>query len=304
MLPLRHAVRALWTRPQLSLVAVALLALGIGANTTLFALSDAVMFRPFAFADQDRLIIGGGVQAGQRTEIAYPDFVDWRTRARSFDDLAAMGSSNWTATLHLDEPLPVEYRAVSGNFFDVLGARAALGRALKPSDDRRGVAPVVVLSHGFWQRQFGGDPRVIGRSVRFGRRPYTIVGVMPPAFTYPGRPDVWVAIVPAIERFPVPGEPDFVDNRDVSVLLVVGRLKAGVSIEAARIGRRSNRAGACGDVRTDEPHGGDGGAACRRCDRLGADSSVGPARGGGAPADRRRRERRRPVAGADVGATA
>jgi len=234
VLPLRHAVRALWTRPQLSLVAVALLALGIGANTTLFALSDAVMFRPFAFADQDRLIIGGGVQAGQRTEIAYPDFVDWRTRARSFDDLAAMGSSNWTATLHLDEPLPVEYRAVSGNFFDVLGARAALGRALKPSDDRRGVAPVVVLSHGFWQRQFGGDPRVIGRSVRFGRRPYTIVGVMPPAFTYPGRPDVWVAIVPAIERFPVPGEPDFVDNRDVSVLLVVGRLKAGVSIEAAQ----------------------------------------------------------------------
>jgi putative ABC transport system permease protein len=234
VLPLRHAVRALWTRPQLALVAVALLALGIGANTTLFALADAVLFRPFAFADQDRLIIGGGVQAGQRAEIAYPDFVDWRARARSFDDLAAMGSSNWTATLQADEPLPVEYRAVSGNFFDVLGARAALGRTLKPSDDRRGVAPVVVLSHGFWQRQFGGDPRVIGRAVRFGRRPYTIVGVMPPAFTYPGRPDVWVAIVPAVERFPVPGEPDFVDNRDVSVLLVVGRLKAGVPIEAAQ----------------------------------------------------------------------
>ena len=234
MLPLRQAVRALWTRPQLSLVAVALLALGIGANTTLFALADAVMFRPFAFSDQDRLIIGGGVQAGQRAEIAYPDFVDWRTRAHSFDDLAAIGSLNWTATLQADEPVPVAYRIVSGNFFEVLGARAALGRTLTPSDDRRGAAPAIVLSHGFWQRQFGGDPRAIGRTVRFGRRGYTIVGVMPPAFTYPGRPDVWAAIVPAVERPPVAGQPDFVDNRDVSVLLVVGRLKPGVSIEAAQ----------------------------------------------------------------------
>ena len=119
-------------------------------------------------------------------------------RARSFDDLAAIASSNWTGTLRADEPLPVEYRAVSGNFFDVLGARSALGRTLTPADDRRGAALAIVLSHGFWQRQFGGDPRAIGRSVPFGRRLYTIVGIMPPAFTYPERPDAWVAIVPAV----------------------------------------------------------------------------------------------------------
>src|SRR5438874_522400 len=234
MMPLRHAVRALWTRPQPSLVAVALLALGIGANTTLFALADAVMFRPFPFVDQDRLVIAGGVQAGHRAEIPYPDFLDWRTRTHSFDDIAAMGSSNWTGTLKADEPLPVEYRAVSGNFFDVLGTRAALGRTLTPADDRRGAPRAIVLSHGFWRRQFGGDVRAIGRSVLLGSRLYTIVGIMPPAFTYPERPDAWVAIVPAVERFPIPGEPDFVDNRDVSVLLAIGRLKAGVSIEAAR----------------------------------------------------------------------
>jgi putative ABC transport system permease protein len=233
MMALRQAFRAVWTRPQLSLVAVALLALGIGANTTLFALADAVMFRPFPFADQDRLVIGGGVQAGQRAEIPYPDFIDWRTRAHSFDDLAAMGSSNWTGTLRVDEPVPVEYRAVSGNFFDVLGARAALGRTLTPDDDRHGVAGAIVLSHGFWQRQFGGDPRAIGRSVLLGSRLFTIVGIVPPAFTYPDRPDAWVPIVPAVERFPIPGEPNFVDNRDVSVLLAIGRLKAGVRIEAA-----------------------------------------------------------------------
>ena len=234
MTPLRHAVRALLRRPQLSLVAVSLLALGIGANTTLFAVADAVMFRPFPFAGQGRLVIGGGVQAGQRAEIPYPDFVDWRTRARSFDDLAAIASSNWTGTLRAPEPVPLEYRAVSGNFFDVLGARAALGRTLTVADDRHGVALALVLSHGFWQRQFAGDPHAIGRSVLVGRRLYTIVGIMPPAFTYPERPDAWLAIVPAVERFPVPGEPDFVDNRDVSVLLVIGRLKAGIPIEAAR----------------------------------------------------------------------
>src|SRR5256885_16867639 len=105
-MPLRHSVRALWTRPQLSLIAVVLLALGMGANTALFGLADAVMFQPFPFADQDRLVIAGGVQAGQqRVEIPYPDFVDWRTRAHSFVDLAAIGSSNWTRTLQADEPL-------------------------------------------------------------------------------------------------------------------------------------------------------------------------------------------------------
>jgi putative ABC transport system permease protein len=235
MMPLRHAVRALWTRPQVSLVAVALLAVGIGANTSLFALADAVMFQPFPFADQDRLVIAGGVQAGQqRAEIPYPDFVDWRRRAHSFVDLAAIGSSNWTGTLQADEPVPLEYRAVSGNFFDVLGSRAALGRTLTVADDRHGVASAIVLSDGFWRRQFGGDRAAIGRSVRFRGSVYTIVGIMPPAFTYPERPDAWVPIVPAVERFPIPGEPDFVDNRDVSVLLAVGRLKPGVSIDTAR----------------------------------------------------------------------
>jgi putative ABC transport system permease protein len=234
MSTLRHAMRGLWTRPRISLVAVVLLALGIGANTTLFALADAVMFRPFPFAEQDRLIIAGGVQAGRRAEIPYPDFIDWRTRARSFDGLAAMGSSNWTGTLRVDEPVPVEYRAVSGDFFDVLGARAALGRTLTPDDDRHGVALAIVLSHGFWQRQFGGDPRAIGRSVLLGSRLFTIVGIMRPAFTYPDRPDAWVPIVPAVERFPIPGEPNFVDNRDVSVLLAIGRLKPGIPIEAAQ----------------------------------------------------------------------
>ena len=143
MMPLRQAVRALWTRPQLSLVAVALLALGIGANTTLFALADAVMFRPFPFADQDRLVIGGGVQAGRRAEIPYPDFIDWRTRAHSFDDLAAIASSNWTGTLQADEPVPVD---VSRGVRQLLRRARRAGGARSHADagrrpPRRGAVP-------------------------------------------------------------------------------------------------------------------------------------------------------------------
>src|SRR5437867_2169480 len=91
MMPLRPALRAMWTRPQLSLVAVALLALGIGANTTLFALADAVMFRPSPFAEQDRLVIGAAVHAGRRPAIPYPDLIDRPPRAHRLDHLPAMG---------------------------------------------------------------------------------------------------------------------------------------------------------------------------------------------------------------------
>jgi putative ABC transport system permease protein len=227
-------VRSLLSRPHATAIAIVLLALGIGANTTLFALADAVMFRPFPFADQDRLVIAGGLQAGQRDEVSYPDFVDWRTRARTFDDMAAMGSSNWTRPQQRDEPEPLVYRAVSGNFFDVLGARAAFGRTLAATDDARGAPLAIVLSHRFWRRQFDGDPRAVGRTLVLSGQPYTIVGVMPPGFSYPERPDAWIAIVPDVGRFPIPGAPDFTENRNVNVLFVVGRLKSNVSVEMAR----------------------------------------------------------------------
>jgi putative ABC transport system permease protein len=231
---MRPALRSLWRRPQFALVSIVLLALGVGANTVLFSIADAVMFRPFPFRNQDRLVIGGESVTAARSEIPYPDFIDWRTRSHSFEDLAAMGFSNWTTTMRDEDPIALSYRAVSGNFFDVLGARAALGRTLTADDDRRGSPPTLVLSHGLWQRRFGGDPHVVGRSVVLRGRTFTIVGVMPRGFTYPERPDAWAALVPAVSRFDIPGQPDFTDNRNVSVLLVIGRLRAGVGLTDAR----------------------------------------------------------------------
>ncbi len=234
MTAFRSAVRSLRSRPRTTALAIGLLAVGIGANVVLFAVADAVIFRPFPFADPHRLVIGGALHAGARSEVPYPDFVDFRARTHSFVDLSAMASSNWTSTVRAAEPIPIDYRAVSGNFFDVLGAHAAFGRTLTAADDRRGAALAIVLSAAYWRAHFGGDRGVIGRSLVAGGREYTIVGVMPPAFTYPERPDGWVAIVPAVERFPIPGHNDFVDDRQVSVLLLVGRLRRGVAVADAR----------------------------------------------------------------------
>lgn len=235
MTTFRSAVWSLVARPQVSLLAIVLLAFGIGANVVLFALADAVMFRPFPFADPERLVIGGELHAGVRSEVPYPDFIDFRTRTHSFDDLAAMAVQNWTGTVRIGEPIGIEYRAVSGNFFTLLGGRAELGRTLTARDDTRGAALAIVISHAFWQRQFGGDANVIGRSFDLGRQLYTIVGVMPPAFTYPERPDAWVALVPAAEHFAeIPGESPFLENRKVSVLLLLGRLRPRLTLTSAK----------------------------------------------------------------------
>jgi putative ABC transport system permease protein len=232
---LRLACRTLRQRPQFTCVSMLLLAFGVGAATVLFALADAVLFRPFPFADQDRLVVGAEHRAGgTRAEVSYASFMEWRARSVAFDGLAAMGSTNWTTTLRATDPIAVPYRAVSSEFFDVLGSRAALGRTLRPSDDKRGAPRVVVISYGLWQRQFGADPQVVGRSVTLGEHPFAIVGVMPRGFTYPAGADAWAPLVPQLADIRGPSLPDFVEDRGASVLHVLGRLKRGASIGFAR----------------------------------------------------------------------
>ncbi len=130
--------------------------------------------------------------------------------------------------------MAIPYRAVSSAFFDVLGVHAALGRTFRPDDDVRGAARVVVISFGLWQRLFGADPHIIGRSVSLSERPFTIVGVMPRGFTYPAGADAWASLVPQLADIRGPSLPDFVEDRDASVLHVLGRLKPGVSLGLAR----------------------------------------------------------------------
>src|SRR5436190_18886406 len=136
---LRYAVRSLRRRPLLVVVAVAVLAIGIGASSAVFSVVDAVLLRPLPFADAGRLVV-----AWQRSpdnsvpfiEVSYPDYLDWRRQARTFESMAIIPTVNSRFGLAGEEPLQVQARLVSGNFFDVLGARAQLGRPLRPDDDR------------------------------------------------------------------------------------------------------------------------------------------------------------------------
>src|SRR5206468_4776776 len=139
----KYAARSLRSGPLLVVVAVAVLAVGIGASTAVFSVVDAVLLRPLPFADADRLVV-----AWQRSpdnsvpfiEVSYPDYLDWRQQARTFESMAILPTINQGFVLAGDEPLRVQGRLVSGNFFEVLGGRALVGRTLRPEDDRAGAS--------------------------------------------------------------------------------------------------------------------------------------------------------------------
>jgi len=223
------ALRQLRRDPGFAVVAALTLALGIGATTAVFAVVDAVMLRPLPFRDPGALVLlkrerpGGGAAV----ETTYPDYRDLRDAARTFAGLgavpSAMSPAVWTDGTS-NEPLAAV--GASGNLFDVLGAHALLGRTLTPDDDRRGAAPAIVLGWGVWKRKFGGDAAVIGRRVELSGRRFTVVGVMPKGFEYPRGSEAWVALVPAVDSL--------VDNRQIAFLNIIGRVRTGVSLAAAR----------------------------------------------------------------------
>jgi putative ABC transport system permease protein len=190
---------------------------------------QAVLLRPPPFRAPAELVAVDLHPAGRpenRFEISYLDFRDWRAHSRSFQDLAAhqtaVGRVVWEGG---GEPVPAAGFMVSGHFFDLLGARPALGRALEPADDRPGAEPVLVLSDALWRRELGGSREALGRSVRLDGVPHTLVGVMPPEFDYPRGAGFWRAVEPAVDSL--------VTKREIGFLSVIGRLRAGVTPEAA-----------------------------------------------------------------------
>jgi len=228
---LRGGLRLLARRPLASLAAILALGLGIGANAALFSVVDAVLVRPFPFADQDRLVVVWEKDLGRglgRLEVSYPNFADWRREATSFEQLAALPNavSEEFLLTGRDEPLRLRGSSVSANFFDVLGARPAHGRGFTPAEDRTGAERVIVLSHGLWRGRFGGDAAAIGRRITLNGAPCTIVGVMPAGFQYPRGAELWTPIVPS--------QPGLVGDRGTGWLQVVGRLRPGVTREQAR----------------------------------------------------------------------
>jgi putative ABC transport system permease protein len=226
---LRHALRALLRRPLLFAVAAGALALGIGASTAVFSVVDAVLLRPLPFADPGRLVLvwqSIPERNAPFVEVSYPYFREIRSRSGTLAGLAAMPSVNSGFTLGGREPARVDGRIVTGNFFDVLGAQAALGRTFGEAEDKVGAPRVVVVSHGLWQRLFGGDPGLVGRTLELDGTPMTVIGVMPREFRYPSGADLWTPLVPVI--------PEVVEKANVGWATLIGRLAPGATLDTAR----------------------------------------------------------------------
>jgi len=224
---LRYAVRSLLRSPGFALVAVLTLALGIGADTAVYSLVHRLLFDPVPFLDHRGLVSiwQVGPRGNDHNEFTAADFRSVREEARSFTHLA--GHVGWNANLTGAgvEPERLHGFLVSGDWFATLGMRPLLGRTVGTADDVPGSDHVLVLSYGVWQRRFGGESSVVGRTVTVNGVPRTIVGVMPPGARYPAPADVWapLALTPAQWA-----------NRQSHYLLATGRLRDGVAPAAAR----------------------------------------------------------------------
>jgi len=220
-----HAWRSLTARRGLAVAVVLIMALAIGANTAVFALVNAVLLSPLPFRDPSRLVTVTGLRPGtDQDPISLPDFRDIRARTRAFDGLSA--AFQWSANVTGGEAERLQGMRATAGLFPMLGVGAALGRALVPDDERGSGERVVVLTHGLWTRRFGADPRAIGTSLVLNGEAYRIVGVLPAAFVTPIRDAELVA------PFPMDTDPRR-EARDMGFLRVLGRLRAGVTLEQA-----------------------------------------------------------------------
>jgi predicted permease len=235
---LRHALHRIRQQPTFAVAIIAILALASSAIGVVLAVADAVILRPLPYADPARLVVlwEVGTQNHNVVEVAHRNYVDWRAQAKSFEDMAAFGSVNWGQRLTgYGEPTTVPAAAVSASFFQVLAVPPLLGRVLLDSDDQRNAAPVVVVSHGFWQRRFGGDPLVIGHQLTLDGESFEVVGVMPQAFDFPKAAELWIPVVPQIDDASAAIETDALEARWFGVLYVIGRLRPGATpVQAGR----------------------------------------------------------------------
>lgn len=236
---LRRAAASFMRTPGFAAVAVLALALGIGVNTAIFTVVSGVLLRPLPYPEPERLVaIYERVPDNPRLAVAPPSIADWAGN-RAFSSWAVTAGDS-LVLLGRGEPERLEATAVSGDFFQTLQVAPERGRWLEPRDDQAGAEPVVVLGHALWKRSFGGDPSIVGRQVTLTDKSYTVAGVMPPGFAFPGETEAWVALQ-------LPADQLLDDNRYSHYLAGVGRLAPGVGIEkasaslnaiAARVGAR------------------------------------------------------------------
>jgi putative ABC transport system permease protein len=225
---IRYGLRMMAKNPAFTFFVVAVLALGIAANTAIFSIADAVLVRPLPYGQADRLVMvweDGSSYGFPRDTPATGNFADWKARSQVFEDMAASSSSGSFNLSGDGNPEEIPGDLVTANLFSVLGARPALGRDFNASDDVPGAPHVVILSQGLFLRRFGGDPQIIGKQLWLNYEKYDVIGVMPRGFQFPDRdPQLWAPVQFTAEQLA---------NHGNHHLQVVARLKPGVSLKVA-----------------------------------------------------------------------
>ncbi|HJQ25173.1 MAG TPA: ABC transporter permease [Blastocatellia bacterium] len=224
---LRYGARMLFKRPGFTLVALITLALGVGANTAIFSIVYGVLLRPLPYAESERLTMvwlrGVKEAGGDHTPLSVADLLDWRAKSHSFEQVGAFGFNRYNYTGG-QVPEEITGTSVTANFFDTLGMRPLLGRTFLPGEEQPGAARAVVVSEAFWRKRLGANPQAIERAINLSGTSYTVVGVMPQSFAFPGpETELWAAmqLAPPSRRGPY-------------YLTGLARLAPGVTLEQAR----------------------------------------------------------------------
>ncbi|MBI4486570.1 MAG: ABC transporter permease [Acidobacteria bacterium] len=224
---LRYAVRTLLKDPGFAGLSILCLALGVGVNSTIFSVVDTIAIRPLPFRAAEELVSlhtthkGGGVDSGS---VSFLDMQDWRARSHAFAEVAGMTNRSATLADGGGEPERLLGAAVTWNLFPMLGIEPILGRQFREEEDTPGGPPVVMLSHGVWQRRYASDPSIVGRTITVNSTPHTVVGVMPPRFQFPALAQLWIPLTPI----------EYKSTRANRIVGVFARLKPGATLAEAR----------------------------------------------------------------------
>jgi predicted permease len=224
---IRYAIRMFLKSPGFTAVAILTLALGIGANTAIFSVVNAVLLRPLPFRDPDRLVmLYETLPAIPIINPSYENFLDWQAQSTSYEGVAVVHNATFTLT-GSGEPVRLTGQMASANFFPLFGVTAIQGHTFLPEEDRAGGTPVALITYGFWQRHFGGSSGALGQTLTLDNQPYTVSGILPPDFQFFQPVDVIIPIAPWAKTLP--------DDRSWHPgLITVARLKQGVGIEQSR----------------------------------------------------------------------
>ncbi|MGA8223424.1 MAG: ABC transporter permease [Candidatus Acidiferrales bacterium] len=225
---LKYSIRMLGKAPGFTAIAVLTLAMGIGANTAIFTLVDAVLLRPLPYRAPQQLVwINEQTSAGDSTGVSWPNFQDWNRMNNVFSGMAGYRDANLPLAGDTYPEL-ISGRYVTANYFDLMGIKPLLGRTFEPAENNVGGPDVAILSYEFWQQRYGGSPQVLGKTLRLNFKSFTIIGVMPSGYGAVSHTAVWAPFEQNVPK-------EYLAGRGIAWLLyVVGRAKPGVSLEQAR----------------------------------------------------------------------